>query len=181
MDPRHGIPDRRRAAALGADLQYLARARHGVNHQSPLAEIVATWLFDINMLSGIQGKNCRGCVPVVGRRDPDRVHALIVEYLAEIAHALGCTSRIHLDIRDGSSQAATIHIADISDIHVTPRGEKTEMVAPHPTRANQADGDFLLRRSLGLDAAKGESRCAHDASFKDRSARNSSHRGVSHA
>ena len=72
----------------------------------------------------------------------------IVEDLAEVLHRLGGLARALLDDRRRLGQAIAVDVADVGDLDVAPGGEEPEVVAPHPARADQADGDARLGRAL---------------------------------
>ena len=106
------------------------------------------------MLARVQGEDRGGRVPVVGGRDPDGVDAAVVEDLAQVLDRLGGLARALLDHGDRLGQPIAVDVADVGDVHVAPGGEEPEVIAPHPPRADQADGDALLGRAPRLHAKR---------------------------
>ena len=79
-----GLDQVRRAAALGAHLHdplvLAGRGQHGL----PLGHVHADRLLDVNVSAGLDGRDHRQGMPVVGRGDQDDVEVLFLEHLAII-------------------------------------------------------------------------------------------------
>ena len=80
-----GLDQVRRAAALGAHLHdplvLAGRGQHGL----PLGHVDADRLLDVDVGAGLDGRDHRQGVPVVGRGDQDDVEVLLLEHLAVVA------------------------------------------------------------------------------------------------
>ena len=74
-------------ALLRADLHDALVPSGHVDHPPPLADEQRQRLLDVDVLARGAGQHRHQGVPVVGRRDDDRVHVAVVEQLAEVAVA----------------------------------------------------------------------------------------------
>src|SRR5262245_58913699 len=84
LDLLDGLAHAGGAAALRPHLEALPRAARRLHHQPPLADIVARWLLDVDVLPRLEGEDRRRSVPVVGGGDEDRIDGAVIEDLSQV-------------------------------------------------------------------------------------------------
>ena len=177
-NPVDRIPHHVGTSALSPHLQPLARAFHRLRHQPPFADVMAAGLFHVNMLTRVQSQDRRRSMPVVGRCDPDRLDPVVVEHAPEVRSPLRPLVRALLHDRDAIRQPVPVHVTNVGDLDIFPLGQMTQMVAPHPPRADQPDGHPALGRPSCRHASERQGRCSQGALLKNRPASDRSHRRV---
>ena len=78
--------------ALSAMLNDDLVTSRGIDQHPAFKEIVTTWFFDVDVLSGFTPHDGGRCVPVVGRGNHDRVDRLVVQHSSQVTCRLLCPS-----------------------------------------------------------------------------------------
>jgi hypothetical protein len=134
----HGLADRGAAAALRAHLHHTLVPPGGLDHQPPLANVVAAGLLDVDVLARLAGQDCGRGVPVVGRGDGHGIDCLVVEDFPQVGHRMvGLTLLLRL------LRAAAVGVADVGDLYVVGQQRLPERL-PLPATTNQPRGQPLV-------------------------------------
>src|SRR5690348_6290209 len=121
-----------------------------LHQQLVLARIVTARLLDVDVLPGVQPQQRHGDVPVIRRRDADRVDALVIEDAAEVALDLRCP-RLALGALEPLVNDVRIDIADVRDLGVRQPGEVLRVDGATSVDADDGDPYGLIR---GAPSAK---------------------------
>jgi hypothetical protein len=111
---------------------------------------MATGLFHIHMLAGVESENRRRSMPVIGRGNPYRVHTLVVENLSQIFDGLGRLAFDPFRVLGVCGQPLLVHIAEIRQFHIGPRRQQADVIASHASGSD--DGN---RHPIGCGALSG--------------------------
>src|SRR5262249_60237577 len=77
----HGPNHAGQAPALRADLHHALGLPGDFHHAPALVDVIAGRLLDVDVLAGLAGPDRRERMPVIGRRNGDRVDVLVGEQL----------------------------------------------------------------------------------------------------
>ena len=128
--------DHRSTAGLRPHLHGDAVAAGRLDHQPPLAEVVAGGLLHIDMLSRVGSKDRGGAVPMIGGGDPDSLHLVVGEHVAEIVAPLRLdVAGLDNELFRGREPVG-IDIAHPGHAHILAADEVLEMGSPHAARAD---------------------------------------------
>src|ERR1700693_1827213 len=94
------------------ELAVLARS---CDDQLVLARIVSTRLFEIDVLARVPRENRSGCVPVVWRRNGNRIDVLVFEDSAEVADGLGWRRLQRRRVPERLGENVGINVAKVCD------------------------------------------------------------------
>src|ERR1019366_1038815 len=154
----------RRRTLLIPHLHQLAVLLLRLNEQLSLARIMARWVFDVDMLAGLQSKHSHRRMPVVGSSDADRVHILRLKRLAEVAFSNG---RIAQRLCRACGELRQHLRVDVAAVRHPRRGlvrvPRGEMRAATPIQSHRREVDALIR-SQNLCIALG---CRGDCGPRD--------------
>lgn len=98
--------------------------------------------FEVDVLSGLQRPDRGERVPVVRRRDRDRIDVARRE---ELANVLVCLDVAAIDGRLDGVEYGGIGIADGDDSHARNLRETTEMILPSAVQADDGDAEITVR------------------------------------
>src|SRR5262249_36468943 len=115
--------DVRSAAALRPGLDDALVLARRLDHAPALDDVVRDRLLDVDVLAGLAGPDRRQRVPVVRRRDDERVNVLLFEDLADVLLGLRRPLLLVLDDLDGGGQDAGIGIDDAGDLSAVKAAE----------------------------------------------------------
>ncbi len=114
----HRFAQSHRRAAVRAMLTYLVIFARGLDQLAPLPVGVRTGLFDVDVLARLHGPDSHQTVPVIWRRDRDRVDRLVFEQLANVRE-LGRPLALGLfDLVQTLPEHRFINIAQSGDLDV---------------------------------------------------------------
>ena len=83
-----------------------------------LMRILATWLFDIDVLSGGHAEDRCGCVPKVWGGDEDSVQLFVIKEGAKVRHALARYGLLVCHHCESSFETLGIHLCQVLDLDV---------------------------------------------------------------
>src|SRR2546426_2801583 len=136
-----------RGALLRPHLHYAPVLALCLDQQLAFARVVPTWLLHVDVLPRLQREQRGGGVPMVGRRDHERVHVLVLECLAEVAEPFGSVA---LDAGDGGEalgEHERIDVAHVRHVGVGRPGEAAREHGAASVQAHDRDDDLLIRRT----------------------------------
>ena len=128
---------------------------------------MAAGLLDVDVLTGVEGQDGGGRVPVVRRGDQDGVHPLVVEHLAQVFDGPGGLLRPVLDELGRGRQTVAVHVADVGDLDVVPRGQRAEVVRPHAAGADDAEDDLAAVGGRSRGGPEGQGRGAEGGPLEE--------------
>ncbi len=143
---------------LGAHLHHSPIVARRAEHPLPLAHDMVERLLHVDVLAGGAGEDGDGSVPVVGRRDHDRVHVPPVEQPPEVLVALGGASR-------GCHSLGQPSVADLTDAghrHVGLGHEVEEMPLPDEADPDEAHAHPVVGAEHPSIGCRGEEPRARD-------------------
>ena len=148
------VAELRRRTLLAADLEDAAAALDGVAERAALGDRERGGLLQVDVLAGLDGRDRRQRVPVVGRADHDGVHVLAREQVAVVAvgpHALVRLARllrvVAVDQRLRVLDTAAVEVAHGQDPRLLVLPDSGQVVAARDAAgADRADGDAVARR-----------------------------------
>ena len=143
-----GLDEVRRAAALRADLHdplvLAGRGQHGL----ALDHVHADRLLHVDVGAGLDGRDHRQGVPVVGRGDQHDVEVLLLEHLAVVAVGARLLLRrlARGDHLGGLGQHPLVDVAQRDDLDRRHLDQAEQVALAVPAAADQADA---LRLDIG--------------------------------
>ncbi|GAC1648325.1 MAG: hypothetical protein NVS4B3_03740 [Gemmatimonadaceae bacterium] len=84
----------------------------------PLIRVMAAWFLDVDVFPGIQGKDCRWRMPVVGGGDDERVDGAVLKRMAKVIDRPRDTGLYSADGRQCLREHAGIYVTQISNFGV---------------------------------------------------------------
>ena len=147
-----GLDQVRRAAALGAHLHDpLVLAGRG-QHRLALGHVDADRLLDVNINAGLDGRDHRQGMPVVGRGDQDDVEVFFLEHLAVVGERARSLLR-GLAVGDdvgGLGQHLLVDVAQRDDLDRRDLDQPEQVALAVPAAADQS-------HALGFPAGRTQS------------------------
>ena len=136
-----GLDQVRRAAALRADLHDALVLARGGEHGLALDHVHADRLLHVDVGAGLDGRDHRQGVPVVGRGDQHDVEVLLLEHLAVVAVGARLLLRglARGDHLGGLGQHLLVHVAQRDDLDRRDLDQAEQVALAVPAAADQAD------------------------------------------
>src|SRR5439155_8103744 len=116
----------------------------------PFPPVVRAGLFDVNVLAGLATPDGHQRVPMVRRRNRDRVDGFIVEELPHVDEGLVLRQALLLHPLEALGQHVFIHVAERRDFSLWNLREFLHMVPTAPTNAANSHADAVARAKDSL-------------------------------
>src|SRR5687767_895812 len=142
LDPLHRLAQPLARADLRARLDDLVVLLGGVHELAPLPHVVRDRLLDVHVLAVLDCPDRAERVPVVRRRDGDRVDFAARQQLANVG--VGLDVRAELRARLRLVEHRRVGIADRNDAHALDLGEAREVVHASAVQADHGDADVVV-------------------------------------
>src|SRR5213080_2681377 len=146
LDRLHDLDRAGRGALLRPHLHHTLVFALRLDEQLAFARVVPARLLHVDVFPRLHGEQRGRRMPVVGRRDDERVHVLVPERLAEVTQPLGSFA---LDARDGGDalgEHQRIDVADVGHFGVSCPGEAPRQRHAAAVQAHYRDSHFFARR-----------------------------------
>src|SRR5207248_5634358 len=146
LDRLHDLDRAGRGALLRPHLHHTLVFALRLHEQLAFARVVSARLLHVDVFPRLHGEQRGRRVPVVGRRDDERVHVLVLERLAEVTQPLGSFA---LDARDGGDalgEHQRIDVADVGHFGVSCPGEAPRQHRAAAVQAHHRDSHLFARR-----------------------------------
>ena len=139
--------DTRAAALLRAVLDHDAVLALRLNRHSTLVHVVAHRFLDVNMLAGLGAPDRHQRVPMVRRRDRDRIHRLVGQGLANIRDPLGVELALGLppDLVHLAGDRLLVRVDEVGDLHIFLAQPAVDVAAAAPVQAGHRDAEPVVR------------------------------------
>jgi len=110
------------------------------NHFAALEKVVAGRFLDVNILARLAGPHCCQRVPMVRRRDGNRVHILVVEHPAQIGAGLDAAAQFP----GLGFQHLAVHVANSHHPHAAEPVQGLDMAGALAAKANHRNADVVI-------------------------------------
>ena len=142
MNPVDRLLDAICTSALSSHLENFARPLDCLRHRPSFGEVVTAWLLHVNMLPRIERHDGRRAMPVIWRRDEDRINLIVREDLSQITRFFGLNTCRLFDIVCGGIAPMGVHVTHGSNRDIVTGRQVSDVLHPHPAWPDDPDIDF---------------------------------------
>ncbi len=118
-------------------------ARH-LHDPAALAQVVADWFLDIDILARLHGPDRRQGVPMVRRRDEHRGDGLVIKNHAQVLDGLRLGTLPGDEVRGDLSRAIAIRVADARDLAVREAGQFVGVLLAANAATEDGHGNLVI-------------------------------------
>ena len=115
-----------------------------IDRDPPFEDIVRDGFFDIDILTRLACHYSHQRVPVVRRRDDDRIDILIVEYMSKIRKCSRQIIAFRVFLRQCLGYMFRVHVTYSCNTHSCNIFKPTQLVGPLPAETDYADSDIIV-------------------------------------
>jgi hypothetical protein len=116
-----------------------------LHHPPPFGNVVADWLFDVDIFARLHGPNGGECMPVIGRRDGHRIDRLVIENLPQVLHYFRTLAALFLHGVGQLFGQLQVWITNVGDIYADLATKLRRVHFP----ANATTDDGMLNFIIG--------------------------------
>lgn len=128
-------------AALRTGLDDAVVFFRGEHHALAFIEVVGDGFFDVDILTGLAGPDGGECVPVITRRDDDRIDGFVFDEFAEIGVGGGGL----FESFDAGVEPGLVGVAHGRNADTLEAVENVDMLITFPPEPDDADADVVIR------------------------------------
>jgi hypothetical protein len=121
----------------------------GFNELAAFVDIVRSGLFNVDVLTGLAGPYGGQRVPVVGRRDGDRVNRLVLEDLTQILFDRRFAAVALLEFSLALFEQVAIRVAEHGDFSIRQVAKASNVIFAPAVDTEDCDLDFVAGGGFG--------------------------------
>ena len=135
------------AAALRTVLDYDAVALLSFDGRAALSHVVAHRFLDVDVFTRLRAPDRHERVPMVGRRDGDRIESRVFEGAPHVRKALGgkLLAGLRFQIRQRLLQHLLVRIDEVGDLDVLLLGPAADVTLAPAVQADDSDAEAIVR------------------------------------